>query len=93
MSAVTNLENKSYACVLVDLRTSNPYHNCLLEMLTWFPKVSYWGGGRGLGSPFILFFLIFAIYARTLLTHTAASPYPNPRGGGQPPNPKSAIPC
>ena len=44
MSAVTNLENKSYACVLVDLRTSNPYHNCLLEMLTWFPKVSYSGG-------------------------------------------------
>ena len=67
MSAVTNLENKSYACVLLDLRTSNPYHNCLLEMLTWFPKVSYWGGARALGWPFILlFFLIFAIYARTL---------------------------
>ena len=89
MSAVTNLENKSYACVLVDFRTSNPYHNRLLEMLTWFPKVSYWGGGRGRLSFYS--FLIFAIYARTLLTYTAASPDPNPRGGGQLPNPKSAI--
>ena len=72
--------------------SSNPYHSCLLEMLTWFPKVSYWDGGRALGWPFTLFFfLIFAIYARTLLTYTAASPDPNPRGGGQLPNPKSAI--
>ena len=61
-------------------------------MLTWFPKMSYWGGDRGLGWSFILFFfLIFAIYARTLLTYTVASPDPNPRGGGQLPNPKSAI--
>ena len=36
---------------------------------------------------------IFAIYALTLLMYTVASPYPdpNPRGGGQLPNPKSAI--
>ena len=27
----------------------------------------------------------------TVLTYTAASPDPNPRGGGQLPNPKSAI--
>ena len=65
MSAVTNLENKSYACVLVDLRTRNPYHNCLLEMLTWFPKVSYWGGGRGLGCRFILFFFFNFCYLCT----------------------------
>ena len=37
---------------------------------------------------------IFAIYALSLLMHTVASadPDPNPRGEGQPPNPKSAIP-
>ena len=36
---------------------------------------------------------IFAIYALTLLMYTAASPDPdpNPRGGGQLPDPKSAI--
>ena len=34
---------------------------------------------------------IFAIYALSLLMYTAASPDPNPRGGGQLPNPKSAI--
>ena len=34
---------------------------------------------------------IFATYALTLLTYTVASPDPNPRGGGQLPNPKSAI--
>ena len=38
---------------------------------------------------------ILAIYALTLLTYTVASPDtdpdPNPRGGGQLPNPKSAI--
>ena len=36
---------------------------------------------------------ILAIYALTLLMYTAASPDPdpNPRGGGQLPNPKSAI--
>ena len=37
--------------------------------------VLYWGGGRGLG---------WFIY-------TVASPDPNPRGGGQLPNLKSAI--
>ena len=45
-------------------------------MLTLFPKVSYWGGGQGLGS----------------FIYTVASPDPNPGGGGQLPNPKSAIP-
>ena len=30
---------------------------------------------------------IFAIYALSLLTYTVASPDPNPRGGGQLPNP------
>ena len=30
---------------------------------------------------------IFAIYALTLLMYTVASPDPNPRGGGQLPNP------
>ena len=36
---------------------------------------------------------ILAIYALTLLMYTLASPDPdpNPRGGGQLPNPKSAI--
>ena len=34
---------------------------------------------------------IFAIYALTILMYTVASPDPNPRGGGQLPNPKSAI--
>ena len=34
---------------------------------------------------------ISAIYARTLLMYTVASPYPTRRGGGQLPNPKSAI--
>ena len=34
---------------------------------------------------------IFAIYALSLLMYTVASPDPNPRGGGQLPNPKSAI--
>ena len=34
---------------------------------------------------------IFAIYAPTLLMYIVASPDPNPRGGGQLPNPKSAI--
>ena len=34
---------------------------------------------------------IFAIYALTLLMYIVASPDPNPRGGGQLPNPKSAI--
>ena len=34
---------------------------------------------------------IFVIYALTLLMYTVASPDPNPRGGGQLPNPKSAI--
>ena len=36
---------------------------------------------------------ILAIYALTLLMYTVASPDPdpNPRGGGQLPNPKSAI--
>ena len=36
---------------------------------------------------------IFAIYALTLLMYTVAShdPDPNSRGGGQLPNPKSAI--
>ena len=37
-------------------------------MLTLFPKVSYWGGGRGL----------------RWLIHTAASPDPNPRGANYP---------
>ena len=35
---------------------------------------------------------IFAIYALTLLMYTVASLEPNPRGGGQLPNPKSVIP-
>ena len=30
---------------------------------------------------------IFAIHAKTILMHTVASPNPNPRGGGQLPNP------
>ena len=34
---------------------------------------------------------IFATYALTLLMYAVASPDPNPRGGGQLPNPKSAI--
>ena len=36
---------------------------------------------------------ILAIYALTLLMYTVASPDPdaNPRGGGELPNPKSAI--
>ena len=34
---------------------------------------------------------ILPIYASALLTYTVASPDPNPRGGGQLPNPKSAI--
>ena len=34
---------------------------------------------------------IFAIYAPTLLMYIVASPDPNPGGGGQLPNPKSAI--
>ena len=36
---------------------------------------------------------IFAIYALTLLMYTVASPDPNARGGGQLPNPKSALLC
>ena len=34
---------------------------------------------------------IFAIYSLTLLMYAVASPDPNPRGGDQLPNPKSAI--
>ena len=37
------MDHDSYACVWV-----STYHNCLLEMLSLLPKVSYWGGGRGL---------------------------------------------
>ena len=36
---------------------------------------------------------IFAIYALCLLMYAVANPDPNPRGGGQLPNPKSAILC
>ena len=34
---------------------------------------------------------ILAIYALTLLMYTVVSPDPNPRGGGELPNRKSAI--
>ena len=41
----------------------------------------------GTTEPAIEASQIFAIYALTLLMYTVASPHPNPRGGGQLPNP------
>ena len=61
-------------------------------MLTWFPKVSYWGGGRRLGSTECPCHL-----CTKPINAYRSQPRPRPQSQGrgpttQPPNPKSAIP-
>ena len=60
---------------LLCMRLSEYIPQLSTRNVDFLPKVSYWGSGPGLG---------WFIY-------TVASPDPNPRGGGQLPNPKSSI--